>query len=72
MKVVIDSFDNKEQAVCFIDWLSKQSDAGKIHLFTTNDGLIDIEFDGVDTDGSDDKQFVVNIVSSQVNPYDEL
>ena len=71
MKVVIDSFDSEEQAVCFIDWLSKQSDAGKIHLFTT-DGLIDVEFDGVDTDGSDSKQFVVNICTSVVPTDDEL
>ena len=61
MKVIIDSFDTEEQGVAFIHWLSKQSYADNIKLLTTQ-GLMSVQYDGVDTSSSSSDKLVVNIV----------
>ena len=70
MKVVIDSFDTQEQAVAFIDWFKKQSDNGKIGLLTT-DGLMDVQWDGVDIGAKTSDKMVLNICVDYVETYDE-
>lgn len=69
MKVVIDAFDTEEQAVAFIDWFKKQADNGKIALLTT-DGLMDVQWDGVDIGANTQDKMVLNICVDYVETYD--
>ena len=59
-KVVIDAFDNKEQAVAFIDWFRKNHGRGECKIITT-EGVYSVDWDGVDASSCTESQQVVNI-----------
>jgi hypothetical protein len=62
-KVLIDAFDTEEQAVAFVNWLSKRLNGNACRLVTT-DGVWFPYFDGVDTNS----EFTcVNIVMDDDN-----
>lgn len=69
MKVVIDSFDTEEQAVAFVDWLSRRSAKDSIRLLTT-EGMKSVYYDGVDTNDERPDTIVINIVVDDVEDED--
>ena len=60
-KVVIDSFDKVEQAICFVDWLKRQFENGRPKLLCVDNTYIP-QWDGIDTSSTNNEQVVVNIV----------
>lgn len=57
-KIIFDAFETEEQAIAFTDWFVKH--AHEIRLFTTQ-GMINVEYEGVDTNQTDKDQIVINI-----------
>lgn len=47
MKIVIDSFEDKDQAEAFIKWFKKQADLNKINIKTKEDKEFSVSFDEV-------------------------
>ena len=68
-KVFIDSFENQADAVAFTVWLNKQMMDAKVN-FNVLKGMqvtpVQVDWDGVDQDQSNNKQIVVNITSGKV------
>ena len=60
-KVVIDSFDTEEQAICFVDWLKRQFDMGRPRLVCV-DNIYVPAWDGIDNDQTDKEKVTINIV----------
>ena len=60
-KVVIDSFDTEEQAICFVDWLKRQFELGRPRLLCVDNTYIP-SWDGIDTLSTNKNQIVINIV----------
>lgn len=72
-KVVIESFENEAEAVAFTVWLSKQMMDGKVK-FNVLKGMqitpVEVDWDGIDQDQTNNKQVVVNITTAEVDEYD--
>ncbi len=59
-KVIIDSFDTEEEAICFVDWLKKQFDNSRCKLLCIEDTLFPC-WDGIDTANTNKEQITINI-----------
>ena len=72
-KVVIESFENEAEAVAFTVWLSNQIMDGKVK-FNVLKGMqitpVEVDWDGIDQNQTNNKQVVVNITSAEVDEYD--
>lgn len=66
MKVIIDAFDTEEQAVAFVDWLTRQMDMGIPKLICVS-GEFKVDFDGMDVHQHDGTKLVMNIVVDEID-----
>lgn len=69
-KVIIDAFDNEEDAVAFTTWLIQKMEASQVRLFTT-EGWKTILDDGIDTYSSSKEQKVINITTDTEDDLDD-